>query len=921
MQDNWSIFMQMLKSALGRNMLKWFLFISVPPLIILSVLNYFNTYNSLKNQIDSALLESAEQKKAELNAYFSEIMIDLDSRSKSKESSKILGHLINAFNNSGKNLDRFVTSREYSGILQHQADDDLHTVKEIKGYENIYLLDSHGNILFTAEKESSLGSNIFFHDTLFAKACKQALNTGKPVFSDFERYAPANNKIRGFMVQAIQDAQYLKLGLIAFQISTDKMDEIVTRKATHFKSYDAYVVGSDLRIRTNIIPNEEPAFGTLVDTLQTRLWYDEHKIGHIKTQAGHQHDEVSKEKVIHTKTISYTGRKGREVLGNHRDLEIGGVPLAVIAEFSKAEAFATLQRLIIIAVAMLIVILVIVVFQTVYQTMKMVLPVIQMSEWAKAVAKGDLSHRKIAVPANEIGNMAGSLTAVVDSFKDIVKKADEIAKGNFRININLRSDNDELGIALQTMAGTLQDVVNQANAIAQGDYTADIALRSDKDELGASMRKMTKTLQETTASNQKALEKTRRLVSNLDNLPSPIMTIDKEFNITYLNPKAAQYSNLPREECMGGKCYDLFRTLHCNTSQCCSAQAMNIGKASTAENVIDPEGINLPVQYTSVPVRNSKGEIIGALEQLTDITMLKKVMDDISQHHWLSTGQAELSDRISGEQFFSTLAQKAVSYLAVYIGAQIGAIYVYENEILKLAGSYARSEQKQTANEFRLGQGLVGQAALEKKSILYTDIPDDYIKICSGIGEAVPRNILVIPMLHEDKLKGVIELGSSHDFTDLHKKFLEQAAKTIAIAGDLAQSRSRMKKLLNKTQQQAAELQTQQEELRVTNEEQEEQTKALKESEANLQAQEEELRAINAELENRTKALEIQQKKVKRKNLNLEESRRKLEEKSKALEMSSKYKSDFLANMSHELRSPLNSMLLLSQSLEDNKEG
>jgi len=240
--------------------------------------------------------------------------------------------------------------------------------------------------------------------------------------------------------------------------------------------------------------------------------------------------------------------------------------------------------------------------------------------------------------------------------------------------------------------------------------------------------------------------------------------------------------------------------------------------------------------------------------------------------------------------------------LAKYMGAQIGALYLKEedSEDLKLTGSYAFSKRKNLNERIQIGEGLVGQAAFEKELISVTNIPEDYTRIGSAIGDAVPRNIVVFPALFEGQLRAVIELGAFKEFSDAELEFLNSVSENIAIMFISTQANSKIKILLKETQAQGEELKTQQEELRTANEE-------LTEKTERMEVQSEELRLSNNELED--------QKAV------IEKKNRDVEIKAEELAISSKYKSEFLANMSHELRTPLNSMLLLSNNLAKNKEG
>lgn len=325
-------------------------------------------------------------------------------------------------------------------------------------------------------------------------------------------------------------------------------------------------------------------------------------------------------------------------------------------------------------------------------------------------------------------------------------------------------------------------------------------------------------------------------------------------------------------------------------------------------------------QEIEVDVRNEFGELAHDANRM--LHALREMTEESERKDWFKTGQAQLNKRMRGEQDPAVLGRGIITFLAEYLDARIGAMYVADdNNRLKLLGSYAFSRRKNLSNEFEFGEGLVGQAALEKESITLTHVPDDYIAVKSSLGETPPRNILVFPFLRDDEVKGVIELGTFDDFGQRDLDFLKQVSEGIAIAVESAQSRGRMQGLLEQTQAQSEELEASQEELRRSNEELEEQTEALKESESQLKEQQEELRQTNEELEEQATKLEEQKGYIEKRNVQLEETRKAVEEKARDLEMSGKYKSEFLANMSHELRTPLNSILLLSGFLSGNKDG
>ena len=525
------------------------------------------------------------------------------------------------------------------------------------------------------------------------------------------------------------------------------------------------------------------------------------------------------------------------------------------------------------------------------------------AEVTTAVANGDLSQKIEIEVSGEIAELKTTINTMVDQLNSFAAEVTRVAR-EVGTEGKLGGQAQVEGVAgiwkdltqnVNSMATNLTDqvrgIARVVTAVARGDLSQKLTLQSEGEigELSATINDM---------------------IETLDRFSEQVTGVARDVGV---KGELGGQAEVPGASGTWRDLVDNVNMLAANLTTQVRAIA-EVARAVTKGDLT--RSVDVDARGEVAALKDDVNEMIGNLRETTERN---------DEQDWLKTNLATFTRMMQGQKNLRALADTIMNELAPVVNAQHGVFYLAKQDkngekYLELAASYAFQERKNIAKRFDFGQALIGQSAVEKKRIVITRVPEDYVRVGSALGEVKPLSLTLLPLVFENEVLGVIELASLQQFSPTDLAFLDQLADGIGIVLNAIGANMRTEELLAQSQSLAEELQVQQEELQESNKRLEEQARSLQASEELLKTQQEELQQTNEELEEKARLLQDQNREVERKNTEVEEGRKQLEEKAHQLALTSKYKSEFLANMSHELRTPLNSLLILARLLKENKD-
>lgn len=479
-----------------------------------------------------------------------------------------------------------------------------------------------------------------------------------------------------------------------------------------------------------------------------------------------------------------------------------------------------------------------------------------------AVAEGDLSQTITVDARGEILELKDTINAMVGQLQTFAREVTRVARevgteGKLGGQAQVpglagtwKDLTDNVNLMASNLTNQVRGIVKVVTAVAEGELSRKLVVEA-KGEIAA------------------LADTINNMTGTLGTFAQQVTTVAREVGF---EGKLGGQAKVPGAT-------GTWRNLTDNVNQLAGNLTAQVRAISEVANAVTKGDLTRTIDVIA------RGELLSLKDTINQmIANLRDTTKTNQEQDWLKTNLANFAQMMQGQSNLENLATLIMSELTPLLAAQQGTFFIAEDDkelqqpMLRLLGAYAFHQPKHLARRYVFGEGIIGQCAVEKKIICIDNLPEDYATISSSLGKAAPRNVLVLPIVFEDTIKGVLELGSLQPFKPIHINFLEQLSLSIGVVFNMISASTRTKELLA------------------------------------------ELKGSHVELEKRTSELEEKATLLEVKNREIAETSGSLEEKAKQLALVSKYKSEFLTNMSHELRTPLNSLLILAKILSDNEE-
>ncbi len=507
----------------------------------------------------------------------------------------------------------------------------------------------------------------------------------------------------------------------------------------------------------------------------------------------------------------------------------------------------------------------------------LVRPTSEMQRVIGAVADGDLSKKVSADVRGEMLDLKSTINAMVDQLNGFISEVTRVAREvgtegklgqaaavTIEVGGVWKDLTDNVNLMARNLTGQVRNIAEVTTAVANGDLSKKISI-----DVQGEFLELKNTV--------------NAMVDQLNAFAGEVTRVAREVGVEGKLGGQAQSTEVS----------GVWKDLTDNVNQLAANLTNQVRAIAEVATAVTEGDLTRQVRV------EASGEVAVLKDTLNEmIRNLGETTRENIEQDWLKTNRERFTRMLQGQRDLAAVSSMILSELAPLVSAQHGVFYSMTNPsdgtepVLELTAGYGYEQRKHLSTSFRVGEGLVGQCAKEKKRILLTEVPGDYVRINSGLGASPPLNIIVLPVLFEGAVRAVVELASFSSFSVTHQAFLDQLPESIGLVLNTIEANTLTENLLRQSQSLAEELRSQQEELRESNEDLERQASLL--AERNIEAEQ--------------------------KNEEVEQSKRLVEEKAGQLAVSSKYKSEFIANMSHELRTPLNSLLILAEQLADDPD-